>query len=122
MKMTFPLIVVLFKKIFSTKSSHFQAPDGDDILGEEIELNSVSLTTFPGKDYYLGTSCQTHQKRQVFFEVQHSSVLSTELHDPLLSLSLFLKFTEDTNILNCLKNSRKLFFGEASKVSTVLNW
>jgi hypothetical protein len=32
MRMTFTLIVVLFKKIFSMKFSHFQAPDADDIL------------------------------------------------------------------------------------------
>lgn len=64
MNMTFALIVVLFKKIFSKKSSHFLGSRWRwHPLEEEIQLKSLSLTIFSRTDSDHGTSCQTPQKR-----------------------------------------------------------
>lgn len=67
---------------------------------EEIQLNSVSLTTFSGTDSYRSASCQTHQKTYIFFEVQHSycarQLQCPESHDLIL---FFLKSIEDANVL-----------------------
>lgn len=73
MRMTFTLIVVLFKEIFFTKAHISSFQTETTFLEEDIQFSSVSLTTFSGTHSYQGAFCQAHQRRNISSVEPYSS-------------------------------------------------
>lgn len=98
MKMTFTLIVVLFRKIVSMKSSHFQTPDADGVLWRRSTVE-LCFTNHISRYRCLSWLFLSDSSAERTFSLKYGThqFLSTELHD--LSLSLSFKFIEDANIL-----------------------